>query len=47
MMQIWYVFNADTRYKGKLLEVTGRVGEIKKNIVDDLYVTLGTGNYLT
>lgn len=36
---------ADTRYKGKLIEVTGRVGEIKKNIVDDLYVTLGTGNH--
>jgi hypothetical protein len=34
---------ADNQYKGKLIEVTGIVGDIKKDIMDNLYVTLGTG----
>jgi len=34
---------ADNRYKGNLVEVTGIVGDIKKDIMDNLYVTLGTG----
>lgn len=31
---------ADEIYKGKLLQVTGEVGSIKKDILDNLYVTL-------
>lgn len=34
---------ADSRFKGKVVEVTGIVGEIKKDILDDIYVTIGTG----
>lgn len=34
---------ADNRYKGKLVEVTGLVDDIKKGLMDDLYVTIGTG----
>ena len=34
---------ADNTYKGKLIRVTGVVGEIKKDITNSLYVTIGTG----
>jgi hypothetical protein len=34
---------ADGLYKGKRLQVTGVVGDIKKDILDKIYVTLGTG----
>lgn len=34
---------ADNRYKGKSVEVTGIVGDIKKDLMSNLYVTLGTG----
>jgi hypothetical protein len=34
---------ADNQYKGKYIQTTGIVGEIKKDILDDLYVTIGTG----
>ncbi|MCF8118803.1 MAG: hypothetical protein K9L83_01210 [Deltaproteobacteria bacterium] len=34
---------ADNKYKGKKIQVTGKVGEIKKDVLDNLYVTLGTG----
>lgn len=34
---------ADGKYKGKRLRVTGKVGEIKKDITDSIYVTVGTG----
>lgn len=34
---------ADNRYKGRLIEVTGIVDDIKKDLMDNLYVTLGTG----
>ena len=34
---------ADNKYKGKTIQVTGRIGDIKKDILDNLYVTLGTG----
>jgi len=34
---------ADNRYKGKLVQVTGIVDDIKKDLFDNLYVTLGTG----
>jgi hypothetical protein len=33
---------ADEKYKGQVIEVTGVVGEIKKDITDSIYVTLGT-----
>jgi hypothetical protein len=35
---------ADNTYKGKLVKVTGRVDSIKKDLFDNLYITLGTGN---
>jgi hypothetical protein len=34
---------ADNIYKGKIIKVTGIVDSIKKDIMDDLYVTIGTG----
>lgn len=34
---------ADNRYKGNQVQVTGIVGDIKKDVMDNLYVTLGTG----
>jgi hypothetical protein len=34
---------ADTLYKGKRLQITGKVGDIKKDITDSIYVTIGTG----
>jgi len=34
---------ADNKYKGKRIQVTGRINSIKKDILDNLYVTLGTG----
>lgn len=34
---------ADNRYKGRLIQVTGAVGDIKKDFTNNLYVTLGTG----
>jgi hypothetical protein len=34
---------ADNTYKGNLVRVTGIIGDIKKDILDNLYVTLGTG----
>ena len=34
---------ADNKYKGNTVQVTGKVGDIKKDIMDNLYVTLGTG----
>lgn len=35
--------NADNKYKGKLIRVTGLVDDIKKDFTDSLYVTIGTG----
>jgi hypothetical protein len=34
---------ADQKYKGKRVRTTGVVNQIKKDIVDEIYVTLGTG----
>lgn len=34
---------ADNKYKGNLIQVTGVIGSVKKDILDNLYVTLGTG----
>ncbi len=33
----------DNKWKGKMVSVTGFVGEIKKDFTDSTYVTLGTG----
>jgi hypothetical protein len=34
---------ADNKYKGNYVQVTGIVSEIKKDIMSNLYVTIGTG----
>ncbi|WP_019693682.1 OB-fold protein [Pseudomonas fluorescens] len=34
---------ADNRFKGRLVRITGTVGDIKKDITNSLYVTIGTG----
>jgi hypothetical protein len=34
---------ADNKYKGNIIQVTGIIGSVKKDIMDNLYVTLGTG----
>ncbi len=34
---------ADGLYKGKYLTVSGTVGDVKKDIMDSMYVTVGTG----
>jgi hypothetical protein len=34
---------ADANYKGRVVELRGRVGDIKKEILGRPYVTLGTG----
>jgi hypothetical protein len=33
----------DTLYKGKTVQITGRVGDTKRDIMNDIYVTVGTG----
>lgn len=34
---------ADTKYKDKIVEITGTVDQIKKDVFDHIYVTVGTG----
>jgi hypothetical protein len=34
---------ADNKYKDKVVEITGVVDSIGKDILDDIYVTIGTG----
>lgn len=34
---------SDAQYKGKIIQTTGIVGEVKKDILGSIYVTLGTG----
>lgn len=34
---------ADKKYKGKVVQISGTVGEIKKDILGDIYVIVGTG----
>jgi len=36
---------ADTKYKGKMLEISGTVDDVKKDIVDTMYVTLKGDEY--
>lgn len=36
--------SADSKYKGKILRVTGYVSEISKDIADEAYITLATGD---
>jgi hypothetical protein len=35
---------ADSSYKGRWIETSGVVGDVKKDIMDDIYVIVGTGN---
>jgi hypothetical protein len=37
---------ADGKFKGKVVEVRGVVGEVKKDVLDSIYVTVGTGQFL-
>ncbi len=37
---------ADNAFKGKLVQVTGLVGDVKKDITGGIYVTVGTGGML-
>lgn len=34
---------ADSKYNGKVLLVTGTINDIGKGLLDDIYVTMGTG----
>jgi len=34
---------ADNKYKDKIIQVTGTISSVKKDMMDNLYVTLGTG----
>jgi hypothetical protein len=34
---------ADSKFKGKLVQVAGVVGDVKKDLLNSVYVTLGTG----
>ncbi|MEZ6126821.1 MAG: hypothetical protein R3C49_27205 [Planctomycetaceae bacterium] len=36
---------ADKKYKDQILEVSGSVGDISRDILDNIYVTLKTGEY--
>lgn len=36
---------ADKKYKGQILEVSGSVRDISRDILDNIYVTLKTGEY--
>jgi hypothetical protein len=36
---------ADMKYKGKFIEVNGYIADIGKDLMDDIYVTLETGEY--
>ena len=49
--QLWAEYDAnevaaDQKYKGKVIEVSGQVDNIGKDITDAIYVTLSTGEYL-
>lgn len=37
---------ADAKYKGKKLKITGTVNNIGRDILDDVYITMDTGEYL-
>ena len=34
---------ADQKYKGKVIQISGVVGEVRKGFSDQIYVTVGTG----
>lgn len=34
---------ADAQFKGKRIQVTGKVGDVKKDILDKIYVVVGSG----
>ena len=35
---------ADANYKGQVIQTTGLVDDVKRDIMDSIYVTVGTGN---
>lgn len=35
---------ADAKFKGKIIETTGKVGDIKKDVLGNIYVTVGSGD---
>jgi len=37
---------ADKQYKGKVLKITGTIQDIGKDILDDTYITLDTGDFI-
>lgn len=37
---------ADGKFKGKVVQVTGLVGDVKKDVLDHIYVAIGTGKLL-
>lgn len=37
---------ADAQYEDKLVKITGTIGNIGKDILDDVYITIETGEYL-
>lgn len=37
---------ADGAYKGKVIEVSGKAGDIKKDVLNKIYITVGTGQTL-
>ncbi|QRN97412.1 hypothetical protein JRI60_52205 [Archangium violaceum] len=37
---------ADANYKGRIIETTGIVDDVKRDIVDQIYVTVGTGRQI-
>ncbi|MRG98138.1 OB-fold protein [Polyangium spumosum] len=37
---------ADSKFKDKIIQIHGKVGDVKKDITDSIYVTVGTGAML-
>lgn len=35
--------SADLKYKDKIVQISGTIGDIKKDLLGDIYVTVGTG----
>jgi hypothetical protein len=38
--------SADQKYKGRLVEISGIVGDIKRDLLGNIYVTVGTGKLI-
>jgi hypothetical protein len=37
---------ADSKYKGHVVELAGAVGDVKRDVTDSIYVTIGTGKHV-